>query len=178
MKKFLLIPILVFSLSACGAQPVSNNADDDSDQDAAKSSSEAKTDGDAMTSAEKTDGDAMTSDDSSEKTDGDAMTKDEVKTTFSDTIKVTSFEADETLVSPAAISGEADVESGVVIVELRKTDHSVTSDSVEAIVVDGKFSISKFWFEFRNTDAGYVAVYDKDNMENLVEIPVKFQTVK
>lgn len=96
----------------------------------------------------------------------------------SGSIVVSSVKDGDTLVSPALIEGEANVESGMVIVELRNTDHEAVSSSVEAAVRDGKYKISEFWFQFKNTKDGFVAVYDRDNMENIVEIPVKFQTIE
>ncbi len=181
MKKILIIPVLTFAivLTGCGNQAVDNSTKDDSGKDVVVENGSESTEGGEKKDVvvDKKVEDISTSSAQGED-DKDAEEKEEIKTTFSDSIKLTSIKENETLVSPALIEGEADIESGVVIVELRKIDHSLTSDSVEARVIDGKFKISKFWFEFRNTDEGFVAVYDKESKENLVEIPVKFQTVK
>ncbi len=180
MKKLLIIPVLAFAvvLTGCGNQTVDNSVKDDSSKETAvKKSSE-------LIKTEETKDVAVDKKVEEKKSEIKAediienVEKEKVKTTFSDSIKVTSIKADETLESPVLIEGTADVKSGEVMIELRKIDHTLTSEIVPAKVIDGKFRVSKFWFEFANTKEGFVAVYDKDNEDNLVEIPVKFQTVK
>ena len=169
MKKLLLISILTFAvvLTGCG---------DDNQKDDNKQAEDSVKKVEKIEEAEEKVVD--------EKKD-DVINK-ELKATLasstqgavSDTIKITSIKDGDLLVSPALIEGEADIESSVVIVELRKSDHSLTSEQPEITVRDGKFKVSNFCFEFSNTKEGFVAVYDKENPENVVEIPVKFQTVK
>lgn len=93
-------------------------------------------------------------------------------------ISISGIKDNDTLISPALIEGEADIASNMVIVELRNNAHEAVSSSVEAAVHDGKYKISEFWFQFKNTQEGFVAVYDKDDFNNLIEVPVSFQTVE
>ncbi len=168
MKKYLLIFILTFSLVACSSGPVRDT--DNSDSEEAKeitTNTEESNKTDDSKVAEKT-----------EETKVDKSTDKKEEAKFSDSISLTNVKEDSLLVSPAVIEGAASVESGFVMIELRKGDHSLVSESVETVVRDGKFKIEKFWFEFRNTSEGFVAVYDKDNKDNVVEMPVRFQTVK
>ena len=166
MKKLSLSFILIFALAGCGTQVADKQVD---------------TEGESVETrrgASVQQGDVVDSEKTVEAETKDAVSKEEVKATISDNISLTSIKADDLLVSPALIEGEANIESGFVMIELRKKDQSLTSESVETAVRDGKFSIPKFWFEFSNTNEGFVAVYDRDNKENIVEIPVRFQTVK
>ncbi|MCK5416103.1 hypothetical protein KAI92_01605 [Candidatus Parcubacteria bacterium] len=192
MKKLLLISILFFVVVLTGCESnnqnlnVENEKEDNkllTDDQKVKDTEDTEDTKDVADVEEKVEDDedekkAEAIADEEEEKDEDSDEEEETKVAVSDTITITNIEKDETLISPALIEGEADIDSGFVIVELRKIDHSLTSDSVEAIVKDGKFKISKFWFEFKNTKEGFVAVYDKENPKNLVEIPVKFQTVE
>ncbi len=165
MKKLLLSFILIFALAGCGSQSVDKQVTSQADDSKLSPVLEPADD-----KKEKT----IEEDNNNKQSDS----KETLKASFSDNILLTSVKANDLLVSPALIEGEASVESGLVMIELRKSDHSLTSESVETVVRDGKFKIENFWFEFRNIEEGFVAVYDKDNKENIVEIPVKFQTVK
>ena len=167
VKKLLLIPVLAFAilLTGCGSNNQDSIVDDNSG---------------SLTNLE----DKKVEDTSKKEIEESKVAKDEkekkedIEAAVSHSIAITSIKAGDTMISPILLVGTADIESGVVIAELRKTDHTITSNKVQAQVRDGKFRISKFWFQFKNTEEGFVAVYDKENPENIVEIPVKFQTVK
>ena len=93
-------------------------------------------------------------------------------------IKIFDIAADSVIESPIKIEGEGRAENGILIVELRDTEHNVKVKEEVTIKAKagetGPFAIT-LYFQFSNTKEGFIAVYE-EGTENIVEIPVKFGT--
>lgn len=103
----------------------------------------------------------------------------------SQSIQILGIKEGDNLTSPVTIQGEGASEDNELMVELRNANR-------EALVTEpvtirsgsmgerGEFEIT-LRFQFNNTEEGFVAVYDKgqsQNEMNLVEIPVRYNQDK
>ena len=94
-------------------------------------------------------------------------------------IKIFDINIDDTITSPVVIKGEGAANENSLVVELRNSEHVALVKEIVDIHASevgqmGSFQVT-LHFSFQNTKEGYIAVYE-ENTENLVEIPVKFDT--
>jgi len=92
-------------------------------------------------------------------------------------ITISGIKDGQTIYSPLVVFGRAPVEKDVLVVELRNAKHETLVKEKTNIDDSGFYAINKLNFDFKNTNEGFVAVYEEgaDGLElNLVEIPVKF----
>jgi len=92
-------------------------------------------------------------------------------------ITISGIKDGQTIYSPLVVFGRAPVEKDVLVVELRNAKHETLVKEKTNIDDSGFYAINKLNFDFKNTNEGFVAVYEEgeDGSElNLVEIPVKF----
>lgn len=103
-----------------------------------------------------------------------------------DNITIDNIKSGDLIKSPVLVKGRGTAFENTLIVELRNSKHETvikefTTIKNSKVGEDGEYLIT-LHFQFRNTEEGYVAVYEssaKDGSElNLVEIPVKFKTVE
>ena len=103
-----------------------------------------------------------------------------------DKIKVFNIENGQTVHSPFTVFGKASTEKGILVVELRNSNHEALAKETVKIYGSGQtgemgdYAINKLNFEFKNTKEGFVAVYEPSANSgelNLVEIPVKFGNI-
>jgi hypothetical protein len=98
--------------------------------------------------------------------------------TIKEGIKIFDIKEGDLLISPLLVAGEASSESGELIVELRNVEHeTMVKEIVEIKAAKGEKGPFKITlnFEFSNTKEGYLAVYEKDNKNNIIEISVKYK---
>lgn len=163
MKNYLLASVLLLSFFLFGCTKIENNS--------AAISGNSRAGDTTINDVENTaDTNGTIAEDNKSETGND-------KTSVSNTITIEGIKNGDFVVSPTLISGKADIESDQVVVELRDIKHKAKV-SVNAGVFNGEYKISKFWFEFNNTSEGFIAVYEKDNLDNLIEIPVKFKVAE
>jgi len=84
--------------------------------------------------------------------------------------------------SPLIIKGQAKIEEKKLIIELRNKDHFALVKEVVNVYKKeknewGEYSVT-LNFEFSNTKEGFIAVYEEDIEDSLLEIPVKFSVVE
>ncbi len=149
MKKYFLLAIIFVFLTGCTSTTDVDNKKTENNQEVEKND------------------EVVVSD------EGENVEVEESQEIISDNIKISGISAGDTLVSPALIEGETGVDG--VIVELRNSEHEAVV-SVPAKVYDNKFKISEYWFKFKNTKEGYLAVFEQGDKDNITEIPVKFES--
>ncbi len=100
------------------------------------------------------------------------------------TNKILNVKPNSTLSSPVIIEGETNAKRDHLIVELRDKNKNTKVKDIAVVRPKNEnvntFSI-KLFFQFGSTDEGFVAIYtinDNGEKSNLVEIPVKFLTLK
>ncbi len=107
-------------------------------------------------------------------------TTEEVVSDSGNKIEILNIEIGGNLASPLAIEGEGSSESGSLIVELRNQEHeTMVKELVEVKANKGEKGLFKITlnFEFSSTKEGFLAVYEDNDKDNLLEIPVKFENI-